>query len=741
MSGFDGGGTYVRNYNWTQDAANGIPITASRFDAEHNGFASGLSNCITRDGQGKPVADISWNNHKIITLADPSLPQDAVTLAFLNSNSGLLNLLSTRVKYDITPAEIAASVTPTFSFYLPLDPLRYGALGDGVTDDTVALNKWVAVVNASTNPVSTWTQSKTYLCGGLNAITATDHCWQANGCTIKVKANSWNNVGDGVTHVNHTGARLRLHNLTIDGNQAAFAAQQTGRLLTVGDNFVLINVTCKNSGTDTFRISSNQGACVACHFDDNANLGTETSNASYLKFSQCTWNRNGYGFQKTLATNAFSGFGVALRFRTHHVTFIDCEAMQNGRDGICTNQGSYAIKYIGCRAWMNGDGGFTVASDVTGGSPGDGERCYDLEYIDCEAYNNWSSGLSAYNGCFNVTVNGGRYYNNHRCAGILTDATSYNSGIYFASVSVGINIDAKCYDDRQLCPVTANAAGVLTATGWVTGTMAYYPRVALYDSSLAFQGYATITAESTGSVTVATTAFNNVTVASIAAGWFVSQRVQHNGVMFDNNCLGSAVVDGFGFMAGVQAYYGFKIVSGWNNNGQNISVPQEPLDLNTELLLNPSFEVDATNWTYSLIGGGSATRITTSPRRSIGSLRLIGGTSAAFGDATLDTNAVLYAANTFIEFSIWCFATAAGDATIFMFWNAGSSFQSSVNHPGGGWRQLKISAFLPNANTSIGPRIQSAIGKTCYFDVGSLRVRNCAIDNRDFSYSTRNLSL
>ncbi len=54
---YDGNGNFVRLYNWQQDAANGIDITASRVDAEDSGFAAGLSNAVTRDGQGKMGAD------------------------------------------------------------------------------------------------------------------------------------------------------------------------------------------------------------------------------------------------------------------------------------------------------------------------------------------------------------------------------------------------------------------------------------------------------------------------------------------------------------------------------------------------------------------------------------------------------------------------------------------------------------------------------------------------------------
>lgn len=49
---YDGNGTFNRLYSWTNDAANGIDITASKVDAEDSGFAAGLSNAVCRDGQG-----------------------------------------------------------------------------------------------------------------------------------------------------------------------------------------------------------------------------------------------------------------------------------------------------------------------------------------------------------------------------------------------------------------------------------------------------------------------------------------------------------------------------------------------------------------------------------------------------------------------------------------------------------------------------------------------------------------
>jgi len=37
-----------------------VDITASRCDTEDNGFATGLTNCLTRDSQGVPTSGLSW---------------------------------------------------------------------------------------------------------------------------------------------------------------------------------------------------------------------------------------------------------------------------------------------------------------------------------------------------------------------------------------------------------------------------------------------------------------------------------------------------------------------------------------------------------------------------------------------------------------------------------------------------------------------------------------------------------
>ncbi|HEY3658132.1 MAG TPA: right-handed parallel beta-helix repeat-containing protein [Steroidobacteraceae bacterium] len=646
--------------------------------------------------------------------------------------------------YGRSATEIAAGVAPTNYMYPELEPRRYGAVGDGVTVDTAALNTWVAVVNMSTNPVSNWLSGQTYLCGPLNVITAMNFTWNCFS-TLKVVGNSWIGL---TSHVQIAGKGARVYGLSINGNQGAFTAAPSGQLLSLtGDDVLLDGVQLTNSGSRGALLNTIVGGRVSnCHFDSNANAGIEFETVSYLKLVNCTFNHDGYGFKRTLATNTFSAFGFALRFRSHHCEFVACEALGCGRDGMNVNQGSYAIKFIACLAWKNCDGGFTIAADdISSGRPGERESCYDLEYVDCEAWNNWSSGLAAYAICHNVTVDGGRYYNNHLVAGVLPETSAYFSGLYFSGGCLGIRVRTKAYDDRQLCPIKARSGRDITATGWVPGTMANYPRVALYNAGKVFQGYGNLSEESAGRVNIRAAVNSGVTIANIVAGWFVSQRVQHNGCFFDNGCTGSMDIDGFGQLPGMFTFTGFKSMSGYTAGGQNVLLPAGTIDY-TELLANPTFDVgtgSGTTWIYNLPGGGLANHYTTagSNIRSAGALQLIGGTSAAAGDSVLIRDGLNYVQGAWVEASIWCNSIAAGDSSLSLFWNPGGTgvLATVVNHPGGGYKQLKIGAFIAAGTTQLTLRVTSAIGKTNYFDNASLRVKSDHYDNRDFAYPARNL--
>ena len=115
---FNGTGTFLRIYNWVTDKINSVPITASRVDAEMDGMATGLSNCITKDGQTTITANIPFNSNKITGLGNATARTDAInvgqvqdgTYTYLGTTSGSADA------YTLTPSPSITAYATTQQF-------------------------------------------------------------------------------------------------------------------------------------------------------------------------------------------------------------------------------------------------------------------------------------------------------------------------------------------------------------------------------------------------------------------------------------------------------------------------------------------------------------------------------------------------------------------------------------------------------------------------------------------------
>ena len=67
---FNGSGVFTRLYSWVNDAAANIKIRADRMDNEMNGMATGLSNCITKDGQTTVTANLPMAGFRHTAIGD-----------------------------------------------------------------------------------------------------------------------------------------------------------------------------------------------------------------------------------------------------------------------------------------------------------------------------------------------------------------------------------------------------------------------------------------------------------------------------------------------------------------------------------------------------------------------------------------------------------------------------------------------------------------------------------------------
>jgi len=127
---FDGSGTFNRVHDWTDDRDASVNITASRVDAEADGFATGLTNCITKDGQTNPTANLKMNSNKHTGVAAGTDLTDYADVASVQKSSYLYALASgspTVYVVTLSPAPAAYTTGMTVIFKVGSGDTNTGA--------------------------------------------------------------------------------------------------------------------------------------------------------------------------------------------------------------------------------------------------------------------------------------------------------------------------------------------------------------------------------------------------------------------------------------------------------------------------------------------------------------------------------------------------------------------------------------------------------------------------------------
>lgn len=94
--GWDGNGNWESELFPIQDRDDSIPISASKFNQLIQlNLKQSLPTCMTIDSQTKPIANVDISNFKVINVANPTLPKDAV-------NKQTLDLVETKVDTNTT---------------------------------------------------------------------------------------------------------------------------------------------------------------------------------------------------------------------------------------------------------------------------------------------------------------------------------------------------------------------------------------------------------------------------------------------------------------------------------------------------------------------------------------------------------------------------------------------------------------------------------------------------------------
>jgi hypothetical protein len=130
---YNGSGIFVRLYNWVTDRANNIDVSADRTDAEMDGMATGLSTCITKDGQQTITNDIPWANHKITGLKTGTVRTDAANVGQVQDSVAQWSGTT-----GGTANAITVSTSPAITAYAAGQVVRFTATNNNTGATTIA---------------------------------------------------------------------------------------------------------------------------------------------------------------------------------------------------------------------------------------------------------------------------------------------------------------------------------------------------------------------------------------------------------------------------------------------------------------------------------------------------------------------------------------------------------------------------------------------------------------------------
>jgi hypothetical protein len=135
-------------------------ILSSAVNQNFTDIATGLSDCLTRDGQAGMTAALAMGNNKITGLATPTLTTDAATKAYVDS-----------VVFTTGDVKLTMKIVADAGWLLFADQ-TIGNVGSGATfADATALNLYTLLWTNVSNPsANAWC----FVTGGLGANAAAD---------------------------------------------------------------------------------------------------------------------------------------------------------------------------------------------------------------------------------------------------------------------------------------------------------------------------------------------------------------------------------------------------------------------------------------------------------------------------------------------------------------------------------------------------------------------------------------
>lgn len=145
-------GSFSGSSVWEDDANAGFDIVDSRHDTHDQDLAQGINNCLTKDGQNSPTADLNMNTYKHTNVDDGTARNHYATIGQLQ-DEGVRALSSV----GGTANAITASMIPSISAYVT---------GAQYTFKAVATNNGATTLKIGTAPAVAIQRNVAALVGG-----------------------------------------------------------------------------------------------------------------------------------------------------------------------------------------------------------------------------------------------------------------------------------------------------------------------------------------------------------------------------------------------------------------------------------------------------------------------------------------------------------------------------------------------------------------------------------------------
>ena len=306
---FNGSGTFTRIYNWVVDKANGINITASRMDTEFDGIATGLSTCITKDGQTTLTANIPFANYKITGLGNGTARSDAINVGQVQDNQFLYlgTTTGSADAYTLSPAPTITAYATTQQFVAKIHATNttttpYLQISGIANPSTTAVIK---KLNASRAEIAV--EASDLLANGIYKFqrNSANDSWivlnPEKSYYNLINATKATTTTQGISYLNNP---ITISNNTTDANNDIdFSAGNAP--LDDGSGQVLLTSTLVKRLDATWSAGTNQGGLFS---------GTKANSTKYYLFSITNGTINDAGFDSSATgANIPSGYKGSYR--------------------------------------------------------------------------------------------------------------------------------------------------------------------------------------------------------------------------------------------------------------------------------------------------------------------------------------------------------------------------------------------------------------------------------------------